>query len=207
MEGINVNYTRNDILKLLSLSPRRYEHTLGTEKCALELARTHHPEIDPEKVSFCALLHDMTKEYSIDEHIKTALQYGISFEKNDLASPKLLHSKTASYICRYELKLDDDMCDAVFYHTTGRPAMTPLEEIIYLADYIEETRKDSECILLRKQYFELLAENSPRIALDKTLILSFDRTIYNLLEKGYLVDKNTIDARNYYVSKTLDNIK
>jgi hypothetical protein len=61
--------------------------------------------------------------------------------------------------------------------------------------------------LLRKQYFELLAENSPRIALDKTLILSFDRTIYNLLEKGYLVDKNTIDARNYYVSKTLDNIK
>ena len=111
---------RSEILKLLSLSPRRYEHTLGTVRAAVELAKAHHPHLDMEKVSFSALLHDMTKEYSLEDHIFVARRFGIEFTDEELSSPKLLHSKTASYICRYELKLDSDICDAVFYHTTGR---------------------------------------------------------------------------------------
>lgn len=200
-----MNYERNDILNLLSLSPRRYEHTLGTEKAALELAKTHHPNIDMKKVSFCALLHDLTKEYSVEEHINIAKKHGICFTDEQLSSPKLLHSKTASYICRYELKLPDDACDAVFYHTTGRMNMSPLEEIIYFADYIEDTRKDLECIELRLKYFELLKNNPPRKALDKALVLSFNRTIFGLMEKDNLIDENTVCARNYYLQKSKEN--
>jgi nicotinate-nucleotide adenylyltransferase len=195
-------YSRDDILNLLSLSSRRYEHTLGTERAALELAKLHHPDIDMQKVSFSALLHDMTKEYSIDEHIAVAKKFGIEFSHEELSSPKLLHSKTASYICRYELKLSEDICDAVYFHTTGKKEMLPLEEILYFADYIEDTRKDEECIALRNNYFELLSKNEPRLALDKALVLSFNRTIYGLMKKDHLIDKNTIDARNYYLSRT-----
>lgn len=199
-----MDYQRDDIIKLLSLSPRRFEHTLGTEKAALELAQVHHPDIDMTKVSFCALLHDLTKEYSVEEHIAVAKKFGITFSDTELSSPKLLHSKTASFICRYELKLPDDLCDAVFYHTTGRMNMNPLEEIVYFADYIEETRKDAECIALREEYLNLMQSNPPRRALDKALVLSFNRTICGLMEKNNIIDKNTVDARNYYLSKSFD---
>ena len=195
-------YSRDDILNLLSLSPRRFEHTLGTERAALELAKLHHPDIDMEKVSFSALLHDMTKEYSLEDHIAVAKKFGIEFSPEEIRTPKLLHSKTASYICRYDLKLSEDVCDAVFFHTTGKKEMLPLEEILYFADYIEDTRKDEECIELRKNYLELLEEYEPRLALDKALVLSFNRTISGLMKKDQLIDKNTIDARNYYLSRT-----
>lgn len=201
---VQVMLERNDILKLLSLSPRRYEHTLGTEKAALELAKIHHPHIDMRKVSFSALLHDMTKEYTLEEHIAVAKRFGIEFSSEQLSTPKLLHSKTASYICRYELNLPDDVCDAVFYHTTGRVSMNPLEEILYFADYIEDTRKDEECIALRESYFELLKTNTARCAFDKALVLSFNQTITGLMKKNHLIDKNTVEARNYYLSKSLN---
>jgi nicotinate-nucleotide adenylyltransferase len=200
----NCQLCRNDILKMLSLSQRRFEHTLGTERAALELARIHHPELDVRMVSFAALFHDMTKEYSVEEHIEVANRHGIVFTEEELSSPKLLHSKTASYICRYELNLDDDICDAVYYHTTGRIKMSPLEEIVYFADYIEDTRTDEECVALRNSYFELLKKYDARMAFDKALVLSFDRTIINLMKKGYLIDKNTLDARNYYLSRTIN---
>ncbi len=203
MEENNMKFDRNDIIELLSLSPRRFEHVLGTERCAIELAQRHYPDIDLQKVSFSALLHDMTKEYSVEEHIQSAKRFGIEFSNDELLSPKLLHSKTASYICRFDLKLDDDICDAVFYHTTGRPEMKPLEEILYFADYIEDTRKDVECITLRESYFKLLNETSSALALNKSLVLSFNRTIYNLMQKGHIIDKNTIEARNFYLLKTL----
>ncbi len=193
---------REEILNLLVLSPKRFKHTLGTEKAALELARLHYPDIDMEKVSFSALLHDMTKEYTIEEHIAVAEKFNIMFSDADILSPKLLHSKTASFICRFELNLPDDVCDAVFYHTTGRVAMNPLEEILYFADYIEENRIDDECVSLRENYISFLKEFDPRLAFDKALVLSFDRTIGNLMKKGHIIDKNTVEARNYYLKKT-----
>ena len=202
---MSLKYERNDIINLLSLSPRRFEHTLGTERAALELAKIHHPDIDMKKVSFCALLHDLTKEYSHEKHIETAKRFGINFTEDQLSSPKLLHSKTASYICRYELKLPDDVCDAIYYHTTGRMNMNPLEEIIYFADYIEDTRKDEECIALRNDYLELMKNNPARMALDKALVLSFNRTIAGLMKKNNLIDENTICARNYYLLKSKES--
>ena len=202
--GVIISMERAEILKMLCLSPRRYEHTLGTERAAVELAKVHHPHIDLEKVRFSALLHDMTKEYSLEDHISVAKRFGIEFTDKELSTPKLLHSKTASYIARYELKLPDDVCNAVFYHTTGRMKMEPLEEIIYFADYIEDTRKDEECIALRESYLNLMKNNEPRKAFDKALVLSFERTILNLIKKEFLIDKNTIDARNYYLEKTFE---
>ncbi|MBE6647888.1 MAG: HD domain-containing protein [Ruminococcaceae bacterium] len=197
-----MNITRDDILNLLVLSPKRFKHTLGTEKAALELARLHHPDLDVEKVAFSALLHDMTKEYSVEQHIAAAEKFGVSFSDVDILSPKLLHSKTASLISRFELKLPDDVCDAILYHTTGRIAMTPLEEVLYFADYIEENRVDDECVSLRESYKSFLNQFDPRVALDKSLVLSFDRTIGNLMKKSHIIDKNTVEARNYYLKKT-----
>ncbi len=198
-----MNIKREDVLKLLVLSPRRYEHTLGTEKTALVLARTHYPFLDEEKVSVSALLHDLTKEYTVQEHISVARKYGYEFSEFELLSPKLLHSKTASYIARHELKLPDDVCDAIYYHTTGKPEMKPLETIIYFADYIEETRKDEVCVELREKYLSLLEKTEKNDALNKALVLSFDYTIVNLMEKSKIIDQNTINARNYYLLKTL----
>ena len=82
--------------------------------------------------------------------------------------------------------------------------MSPLEEIIYFADYIEENRTDDECVSLRNSYLELLEKNEARLALDKALVLSFNRTVNNLIRKDQIIDHNTIDARNYYLNKSLN---
>jgi HD superfamily phosphohydrolase YqeK len=81
--------------------------------------------------------------------------------------------------------------------------MTPLETIIYFADYIEETRKDEVCVELREKYLSLLEKTEKSDALNKALVLSFDYTIVNLMEKSKIIDQNTINARNYYLLKTL----
>ncbi len=192
---------RDYILGLLKVSEKRYTHILGTEKASLKLAEIHHPEIDKYAVSAAALLHDLTKEYSVDEHLQVAKKHGVILEEKYLSTPKLLHANTASIICRYELGLSDEICDAVYYHTTGRKEMSPLEEIVYFADYIEENRVDEECVGLRNSYLSFLEQYSPRTALDKALVLSFNRTILNLIKKEQVIDKNTVDARNYYLNK------
>jgi len=204
MEEDKMSIKREDILKLLSVSSKRYIHILGTEKAAIELARIHHPNLDLYSVSTAALLHDLTKEYTFEEHLTVAERYNVVLEEKYISVPKLLHANTASLICRYELKLSDEICDAVFYHTTGKPCMSALEEIIYFADYIEENRTDDECVSLRNSYFELLEKHEPRLALDKALVLSFNRTINNLLRKDQIIDHNIIDARNYYLNKSLN---
>ncbi|MCH4200703.1 bis(5'-nucleosyl)-tetraphosphatase (symmetrical) YqeK, partial [Clostridium tyrobutyricum] len=87
---------------------------------------------------------------------------------------------------------DTDILSAVAYHTTGRPNMTILEKIIYLADYIEPMRDFPGVDDIRQE-----AEKS----LDKALLHSFNSTIRHVLNKGQLLHLNTIKGRNYLISQ------
>lgn len=192
----------NAILSTMTVSERRLKHTLGVAEAAKALAMTHFPELDIKTVELAALMHDYTKEYPLERHLELCSLFGIELTEDDIENHKLLHGKTGAIIAKDSFNLPDDACSAVYWHTTGKPAMTPFETVIYLADYIEEFREDEGCIKLREYYRKLMSkEKNKSVALTKTLIRSFDTTIKHLISKERTINETSIAARNYYLKE------
>lgn len=120
------------------LTEERIAHTAGCESEAVLLAKRWGE--DPEKAAAAGILHDITKKLSYDEQLILCEKYGIILDSVERNSPKLLHAKTGAALARDRFGIGDDVYEAIYWHTTGKPDMTLLEKIIYLADYIEPTR-------------------------------------------------------------------
>ena len=88
--------------------------------------------------------------------------------------------------------MDDDVYNAIMYHTTGKPDMTLLEKIIYLADYIEPTRDFPGVEALRRTVYE---------DLDRGLLMGLTMTIDEMEEMGNPVHYMTRDARDYLMKR------
>ena len=185
-------------------SEKRYNHTLGVQREAYALGMIYMPE-KAEKLSFTGLLHDITKDFSLSQQLELCSEYGIDVDKNCIV-PKLLHAKTG---CEYARRsfgadiIDQEVYSGIYYHTTGRKNMSLFEAIIYLADYIEDGRTFSDCVALREFFYkniEKATDYSEKIeVLRKTMVLSFDLTIKNLIDDGKLIDNDTVEARNYFI--------
>ncbi len=183
---------------------KRFKHTLGVQKEAFELGKIFLPN-KAEKLSLAGLLHDITKDFSVEKQLKLCDEYGISVDREYLA-PKLLHAKTG---CEYAKRLfgseivDDEVYSGIYYHTTGRKNMTLFEAIIYFADYIEEGRTFEDCVILRKFFYENIEKalnyNEKTEVLRESMVLSFDMTIKNLIDEGKAIDNDTVEARNYFL--------
>lgn len=194
--------TANDILSTMTISEKRLRHTLGVAEAAKALAITHFPQLDLKTVELAALMHDYTKEYPLERHLELCSLFGIELTEEDIRNHKLLHAKTGAILAKDSFRLPDDACSAIYWHTTGKPEMTPFEIVIYLADYIEDFREDSGCAALREYYKKKMAkEKSRTVALLKTLVRSFDTTLKHLISQGATINENTIKARNYYIEQ------
>ena len=158
----------------------------------------------PERLSelrVAALLHDITKELSIDEHIELMKKHGVEVTEGDIASPQLLHSKTAELMAKdkYPEFATKRICQALRYHTTGNADMTVFDAIIYLADYIEETRTFEDCVHLRKVFWSAEPQKmsgEQRIEhLWRTVLLSLDMTVRDIESFGGYISADTLLAR------------
>lgn len=186
------------------MGEKRYFHTLEVEKMAARLGAIYVPEqIDELRVA--ALLHDVTKERSVEEHIAICREAGLEATIGEMESPKMFHARTAALIIpqKYPEFATPEVVSAVRYHTTGKANMTLAEKIIYLADYIDMSRTFSDCVALREYFFSIdfdQATDEEKIKhLNSTLIMSYNLTIAGLLEDGKHINKNTFEARNYLI--------
>ena len=187
------------------VSEKRFSHTLGVEKEAYNLGLIFIPQ-KAEKLRLTGLLHDITKDFKTEKQLELCEEYGIDVDLENLV-PKLLHSKTGCELARRtfgENVVDEEIYNGILYHTTGRENMSLFEAIIYLADYIEETRTFEDCIKIRDYFYKNIKlancyEKKIEV-LRKAMIYSFDLTIKNLIDEGKRIDKDTIKARNYFVS-------
>ncbi len=179
---------RQEILS--RLRGNRYEHTLGCERAARKLALRFGG--NEERAAFAALLHDITKHLSSQEQLKLCEEYGIIPCMVERKEPKVLHGKTAAAIARLEYGAPEEVCDAIACHTTGKHNMTLLDKILYLADYIEETRDFKGVEKARK-----LAKND----LDRALFYCYDQTLTDLIERGKIIHGDTIAAYNDLAEK------
>lgn len=120
------------------VSEKRFKHILGVEQAALELARANNYEL--EKASVAALVHDYAKERSDSEFKALIVQTGL---EQDLLNWNnfIWHGVVGAEIIKKELKItDEEILNAVRRHTVGAKEMTMLDQIVYVADYIEPGR-------------------------------------------------------------------
>lgn len=182
-----------------TLSPRRLTHTYGVEKAAIMLAKNHYPSLDKRLVSAAALLHDCTKEYTAEQHAALAEEYGISFDPITAVNVKLQHAITGAAIAKNVFSLPEAAA-AIAVHTTAAADMNGLEKIIYMADFIEENRKDELCLDVRKCYFAALAEDK-ETALDKALLYALKEGVKVLEDEGKTVHPSTLAAISFLQDK------
>ena len=177
-------------IALSYLKPKRMPHVLGTEQEAVRLAERYGADVTKARIA--ALLHDCTKKLDMDEQLALCKRYHIPLDELEQKALKLLHSKTGAAIARDVFAVDDDVYNAIMYHTTGKPDMTLLEKIIYLADYIEPTRDFPGVETLRRTVYE---------DLDRGLLMGLTMTIDEMEEMGNPVHHMTRDARDYLMKR------
>lgn len=127
------------------MNEKRFEHTLGVEYTACAMAMKYG--VDITKAQLAGLLHDSAKCLPDDEMIQICEKEQIPFSVMERENPFLLHGKVGAFIAKTEYHIsDEDILNAITYHTTGRPGMSALEKIIYIADFIEPNRKPLNCL-------------------------------------------------------------
>ena len=186
------------------LSEFRYGHTLGVERMAVRLSGLYCPEKE-SLLRATALLHDITKEKSLDEQIEIFDKSGITPTEEQMAVLPTLHAVTAPLVIpeEYPEFAADELLDAIRYHSTGRENMTLSEKIIFLSDYIEDTRKFEDCIALREEFFaaepEKMSECDRMAHLNRVILHSIEISVKDLEEKGKIIESNTLRARESLV--------
>ena len=171
------------------LDKERYEHTLGVMYTAGAMAMRY--QVDLEKALIAGLLHDCAKGLSSDKKLKLCEKYQLTVSESERKNPGLLHAKLGAYIAKTKYGIDDmEIVDAIAYHTTGRPEMTLLDKIVYIADYIEPNRNEAPNLdEVRALAFQ---------DMDACLYVILKDSLAYLETKNEVVDPRTEQTYQYY---------
>jgi predicted HD superfamily hydrolase involved in NAD metabolism len=178
---------RHEALEVVKkqLTEHRYQHTLGVMETAIQLAERYGADV--KKAELSAIFHDYAKFRPKEEMKQIILEQNMP---NDLLvyNTELWHAPVGAYLVKTEVGIqDEDILNAIRYHTSGRPNMTLLEKIVYVADYIEPGRIFPGVDEVRE-----LAQQD----LDKALIKALQNTIQFLLKKNQPIYPDTIHTYN-----------
>ncbi|MDY5845133.1 MAG: bis(5'-nucleosyl)-tetraphosphatase (symmetrical) YqeK [Bariatricus sp.] len=177
------------------LDKERYDHTIGVMHTAGCMAMRYGADLDAALTA--GLLHDCAKCIPNDKKIEMCNKYHINISAAELSNPGLLHSKLGAYIAWKKYRIEDEeILHAIASHTTGRPAMTLLEKIIYIADFIEPGRSEAPNLpAVRELAF---------VDIDKCLYKILEDSLAYLEKKGVAIDPMTEKTFLYY--KELQNV-
>ena len=172
-----------------TLDAKRYEHTLGVEYTAAALAMRYGASVKAAQLA--GLLHDCAKCLSDDKRLSVCEKHNISISEYERQNPSLLHAKVGSFLAMEEYQVtDSDVIHAILSHTTGRPCMSLLEKIVFVADYIEPGRdRAANLEEIRRMAF---------VDLDATLLKILQDTLEYLENTGDEIDPMTRKTYEYY---------
>ena len=203
MSNNNMTVTEKELSELRErikehISGKRYSHTLAVEKEISHLCEIFSmSEQETLTMQVAALLHDITKEKSTDQQRKLCAKGNIPYSAIELSSPKVFHAMTAEVVINESFPeyAIEEILSPIRYHTTGRENMTLGEKLLYLADYIEETRTFPDCVTLRGEFYGV-SDPAEKGHLDDVLITSFKMTVRNLLDEDAQIHPATIASLN-----------
>lgn len=191
-----MKYSDEEIIEIIQkrLSANRFQHSLRVAEVARRLAEQYR--VEPEKAYTTGLLHDYAKGLSGQQLLDLAEKHGLIDDPVDRLVPDLLHGPVGACLVREELGLEDDlMLVAIANHTLGSLDMSPLEEIIFLADMIEPGRDYPGL-----ERLQCLTERS----LEEGMLFGLESTIRYCLEERRIIHPRSIAVRNHYLQKCSD---
>ncbi len=188
MKAADIKKIRKKMEK--TLDAKRFEHTLGVAYTAASLAMRYDEDIN--RALTAGLLHDCAKCISNEKKIAICEKHNIPINEVERENPFLLHAKVGSYLAMKQFNIhDQDIINAILNHTTGRPGMSPLEKIVYIADYIEPGRKQAPNLqLIRKMAFQNI---------DQALVKILGDTLQYLESTGTPIDAMTQKTYDFYI--------
>ncbi len=167
-----------------NLDSKRITHSLNTAEMASKLAKIHGA--DAQKAYIAGLLHDIAKGMCSKGLEKTAKSYGIVADEYEQNNQELLHGKLGAAMANKMLGInDEDILNAIRWHTTGRAGMSLLEKIVYIADLTEPSRNFKDIDSIRK-----LAQKD----IDASMCLALQRVMEFVKSKGFSLHPNSIKA-------------
>ena len=189
----NKNYipmTRSELIDRLkkALKDKRFQHVLRVEETAIKLAEQYG--VDVEKASIAGLCHDYAKQRPDEDFIAEIKKKGLNPLLLDYGNA-IWHGVVGAELIKDELGIwDEDILNAVRHHTTGAPVMTKLEQVIYMADYIEPGR---DFVGVKKARVITAANLQAGVAYQTKHTLAY------LIGNGKPVYPKTIDTYNAWV--------
>lgn len=175
------------------LSDGRFQHSLGVEEVCYDLALVNEDDI--LKARIAGVLHDCAKHLTDEQYICECERFNLAISETERRLPRLLHAKLGAIYARekYGVK-DDGILNSIVYHTTGRPDMSQLEKIVFIADYIEPNRSEDipNINIIRKIAYQNL---------DAALLMILENTLKYLNDNNYLIDPTTKETYCYYVNQ------
>lgn len=176
------------------LTEKRFYHSLGVQAMCLSLAARYGG--DCEKAILAGLLHDCAKNLKDEVLLSECEKYDLGITKVERRNAYLLHGKLGAHYASNTYDVTDkEVLSAIIYHTTGKPDMTLLEKIVFVADYIEPGRQADripELNTVRQAAF---------MDLDKAVLLILSNTLSYLEEKGQEIDELTKRAYEFYKNR------
>lgn len=170
----------------------RYQHTLGVMYTAAALAMAYQYNI--EKAMIAGLLHDCAKSMPHEKKIEICRKHDIEMTQIELENPFLLHAKVGAFIAKKKYDItDEEILHAIAVHTTGEPAMSTLDMILFIADYIEPGRDKAQNLpKIREMAFQNLEHAVEQILYD---------TLNYLNGKSGRIDPKTEETYEYYKNR------
>lgn len=170
------------------LTEKRYIHTIGVLETAIQLAKTY--DANEDKAAMAAIFHDYAKCRKVKEMKQLVIKEKLDRRFLDYGT-ELLHAPVGALLVKTEVGIkDEDILDGIRYHTTGRPQMSLLEKIVFIADYIEPNRTFSGVEEARELAFKNINE---------AIVFAIVNTIEFLLKKKQLVFPDTLATYNYLI--------
>lgn len=189
MKGSGTDWESIESRLQKALTENRYRHTLGVTYTACALAMRYGEDLQAARLA--GLLHDCAKCIPNKEKVELCRKNRLDVSEFELAHPVLLHAKLGAYIARKKYGVKDEaVLSAIRWHTTGKPDMSGLEKIIFLADYIEPNRdKAPHLSSIRRTAFE---------DLDRCIYSVLQDTVVYLQTDPDSMDRMTVEAYEYY---------
>lgn len=180
---------RNELLERIKprMPEKRFIHTIGVMETAIQLAEKYGEDVKAAETA--AILHDVAK-YADEEWMKEIVkEHKLDQRLLDWGS-EILHGPVGAWIAKTEFHIEnEDILNAIRFHTTGRANMSKLEKIIFLADMIEPNRKFDGVEKLRKKIHE---------DLDKGMRASIRHSIAYLVDVKLPIFPDSIECYNHY---------
>ena len=176
------------------LSKKRFNHSMNVAEACYSLAERYGA--DKKRCYLAGLLHDIMKEELPEKQKQFTVESGMLPDSAEIESPQLWHAVAGAVYVRDKLGIsDEEILNAIRFHTIGCARMSLLEKVVYLGDMISEDRDYKDVDKFRKFCYDDID-----IAMSVALIYNIE----SVCRKCGKIPRYTVEAYNYYMNFNKD---